>query len=313
MFMSSNPLPRPSLKKLNWSERIQIFSLLTIALIGIIIALVSLYTPIFEFIVTIFPFLKSVNLTALILLVFSTVAIAIGLERYEVLDKAREEALYRHSEITQAITQIQSIVSRDIPNLESGITQLYQILMSTVGAVRVLEGHEVVYDEAVRLIKKCKSSDIIRSTSLDLYSNPETMTFPYKSYLETIAEVIGEGKHKKLGMAHKVVMGFRTDEHGEPPPKNKQTISARRNAFKRYDALDRLYIKYVESSWFVSLLIVGDDEMIFGFPTSAGDSRIRLGIRITDRVFVGSVVRWYEEYLWQVAKDVTWTDQDVQQ
>lgn len=311
--MSSNLQPKQPSKRRTWSERIQILSLLVVALIGLFIALVSLYSPVFESVATIFPFLKALNLSALILVVFSALAIAISLERYEAFVKAREEAQHRHSEITQAISQIQSIVSRDIPSLESGITQLYQMLMSTVGSVKILEGHEVVYEEAVRLIKKCNSSDIIRSTSLDLYSDPETITIPYKSYLETIAEVIGQGKHKKLGMSHKVVMGFRPDENGEPPPKNKQTINARRKAFMRYDALDRLYIKYVESSWFVSLLIVGDDEMIFGFPTIAGDSRIRLGIRITDRVFVGNVVRWYEEYLWHVAKDVTWIDEGAQQ
>jgi len=52
---------------------------------------------------------------------------------------------------------------------------------------------------------------------------------------------------------------------------------------------------------------VGTDHLIIGFPALAGDNQVVMGLRTSDRSFVERVARWYDEYLWHAAQDVTWT------
>jgi hypothetical protein len=301
----NQPLGQRSKRRI-WSESVQTWFLLVVTSIGLLIALASVYSPIFDSLTDVVPLLKSVNLTALLLLVFSTLGMAISLERYEATGKAREEAQQRHAESIQATSLVQRTIEQSNLNLGKEIADIHQTLTSAITS-KPLIGYEAVYEEALRLIKGCKGSEIIRSTSLT------TAHVGMPEYYETIARVIGQGKQRKLGMVYKTVLGFRPNEQGEPPPEYQEDISMRVRAFKENNVRDKLEMKYLDRSWFLDLLILGDEKMIIAFPTLARDPYLRLGIRISDKDFVRSIVQWYEEHLWREAETMTWTGEWMEQ
>ncbi len=291
--------------------------LVMVACVSVLIALASLYSPIFEFIVTIFPPLRLFNLTALLLFIFSSVGLTIGLERYETLTEAKEEARKKHEEVVQVLNQIKKTVEQNDQNLVKEVAGIQQTLMATAVTVKPLIGNDVVYEESIRLIKACKGSEIIRATSFIHYpihyANLEDISEPNREYLETLAKAIGQGKQKKLGMVYKVVMGFGLNERGEPPPEGQRPIRKRRELFRQNNALDRMEIRCLDGSWSLNLLIVGHEQMMIGFPTIVKDADMRTGILINHKEFVGSVIRWYDEFLWSEAKVVNWTGEETQQ
>jgi hypothetical protein len=301
--MQLNQLSGHPSRNHNLSEKLQTSFLLVVVVIGLVIALASVYSPIFDFLVKIFPFLAALNLTALLLLVFSTLGIAISLERYEAFGKAKNETQRRHEEVIHAIYQVQKIFEDD---LTRELTEVHQTLATAIDS-KPLIGNEAVYGEAIRLIKACKGSEVIRATSLINNLHDESKT-PYKEYIQTLAKAVGQSKQKRLNMVYKVVMGLQSNDKGEPQLAYQQTINRRREVFKENDALDRLEIKCLETYWSLNMLIVGNEQMIIGFPTIAGDSSIRSGIRVTNKDFVDSVARWFDEYLWHRAEYVIWTD-----
>lgn len=297
--MQSNRSPRKHTNQRRLSERLQTSYLLTIAIIGLVIGLVSLFPQIFAIIATIFPPMRFINLTALILLVFSSMAIAISLERREALDEVREETQRRHEETLQKIE-----------DSHQELAEVHQTLTTAV-PVKPLIGHDAVYEEATRLIKHCRGSETIRSTSVGLDEHPDMVA--YRNYLETLAKKIGEGKRHKLGMVHKVVMGFHLNENGEPPLQDQPSVRNRRELFRQNNVLDRLEIKCLENFWSLNLLLVDNEHIIIGFPTRAKDRGTRFGIRISNKAIVESVIRWYDEYLWREAVPVHWTGEETRQ
>jgi len=90
----------------------------------------------------IFPPVKTLNLTAFVLLIFPALGIAISLERYEALGEVREEAQGRHLEVVQAISQIQRTVEQHNLSLEKEMTQFHKTLMTTAIAVKPLIGND---------------------------------------------------------------------------------------------------------------------------------------------------------------------------
>ncbi len=276
-----------------------------VSLFGIPIAIIGVYEPFFEALVTKVPVLGSLNYPAVGLFVFSILALAIGLERYATFEEAGDKAQRRHLEIIQALSEIHRAVEQQNQVLVKELSDIYETLTATITG-EALIGHVTIYQEAIRLLKACKGSQIIRSTSLTatLIDNP--------AYYEALAKVVGQGKQKKLGMVYKVVMGCRLNEKGEPPPEWQQTIRHRRKFFRENNALDKLEIKCLDTTGFLDLLIIGDEHMIIAFPTIARDPYLRLGLRISNKDFVRSVAQWYEEYLWREAKGLNWSDEETQ-
>src|SRR5437660_635983 len=174
--MQSNQIPRQYSRWRKGREFVQIWGLIIPGLAGFLISIVSYFL--------------SPNLALNFLLsLFSILALALGLERYDAIGEQRTEGQYKHQEVLQAISQSQSIVKQDNLNLEKEIAEVHLALMNTAVAVRRLRGYEDVYQEAIRLIKACKGSEIIRATSLAHYPNVGT---PYQDYFDTLAKTIGQ-------------------------------------------------------------------------------------------------------------------------
>lgn len=314
-YMEPNQLADQRSRKRELADKLATLLLGIIGIIGFLIALASLFDPIYKYILTAVPALGLINFTALILLIFSILAIAVGLERYATLDDARQEKQRGHEEVIRAIKQVQQVAEQHDLHLEKEIDDIQRTLISSVEA-KVLFGPEAVYSEAMKLIRTCEGSEIIRATSLDQfttldsYANLENMS-SYRSYIETLAKTVGQKKHNKIGMAYKVVVAFRSDEKGELLPSHKQILDKRRELFKKYGALDKLEIKWLDSYWSLDLMIIGNKQIIILFPTVVGDHHHRLAIRITHEGFVTSVSRWYDERPWREAKDLLWEDQEA--
>jgi len=302
-------------RKRELADKLATLFLVIVGIISLLIALASIFDPVDKFVIAIVPALGLMNLSGLLLLLFSAIALAIGLERYANLDEVRIETQNRHSEVIQAISHIQQISEQHGLNLAKDINEIRQTLNAVVEA-QVLLGPEAVYAEAIRLIRACEGSEIIRATSLDQFTTLESYTelenIPiYKSYLETLAKKISQTKHDKIGMVYRVVIGFRPNEKGELPPGSIQIVQKRREFFKSNNALDKLEIKWLDSFWSLDLMIVGDTEMIIMFPTNIGDRHYRLAIRITHETFVSHLTRWYDERPWREAKDLVKTGEEV--
>lgn len=298
--------------KREWYDKVATWGLLILSVLVIFLQLGDQLARL----IPILGFLKLDNASValpLILSEISLLAFSVGLERYAAIDEAKKESQNRHLEITQAISRTRETVQEYGLNLEKELVEIHRTLSTSIVG-KPLMGNNVVYEEAIRLIRTCNGSEIIRATSLGTSSqsdeSPEGAT-PYRTYLETLAKKIGQQKQRKLGMVYKVIIGLQLDVNGVPQLPKQRGIRTRRKFFKEENALDRLEMKYIENSWSLDLLLLGDKHLIIGFPIIAGDTEIRLGIRISDREFVGSVVRWYDECVWNEAKVLTWTGEEA--
>jgi hypothetical protein len=285
-------------------EFIQIWGLVIPGFAGIIISITS-------------AILSPNNLVInFLLFLFSILALAMGLERYDAIGEERKAAQLRHFEVIQAISQFQRTVKQDEDTLLKEVAELYQALSTNSMATKILRGYDASYEELVRLVKACKGSEVIRGTAFLYYGDGAPLPrreYPpvYENYLKTLAKQVGEGKRRRLGMVQRIVMGFRLDEQGNPPPEHQESIRLRRETFRSNNALDRLEIRYLDVSWPLTIGIIGDEHILIGFPTVAGDNFMRLAIRITNRDFVRDVNRWFDEFLWGKARVLNWTGEEA--
>jgi hypothetical protein len=269
--MQSNQLPRQYLRWRKWREIIQIWGLIIPGFAGIVISIVNLFfSP------------KDLVLNVLLFL-FSILALALGLERYDAIGEERREAQRRDQEVT-----------RSFAKLESEIIEVYQTLRSKTAALKLLVGHEEIYNETIRFVKHCKGSEIIRATSLVHYPDIDSPT-PFRGYLETIAKTVGQAKLNKLPMIYKVVLAF--EEHPPSDVDKQAGIQKRQEIFKANNALERLDMRYLNNPVLVHLLIVGNEGMCIGFGMMAGDPSMRAAISITNKDFIANIIRWYDDYL----------------
>src|SRR5260221_1447420 len=160
-------------KRRELADRMATLFLLIIGIFGLLIALASIFDPVDKFIINIVPAFGLVNFSGLLLLLFSTIALAIGLERYATLEEVRIGSQTRHSEVIQAIKHIQQISEQHGLNLANDINEIQQTLNAVVEA-KVLLGPEAVYAEAINLIRDCEGSEVIRATSLDQFTTIES-------------------------------------------------------------------------------------------------------------------------------------------
>lgn len=231
--------------------------------------------------------------------IVSLLATALGLERIVIFSEMNARSEERYIMLYSSVKQVQE-------SLEQSAQFLSDIVNSGV-EYKPLTGYLEVYTEAERIVELCSITDIIRTTSLGLYpfindpdeplSDLEGNETAYLSYMESVAKKVRTGKEKQGDIFYKVVMGSesRSTQRG---------ISLRKRLFKKYNALDRLFIHRIDSTWSLDLLIAGDERMIIGFPTVTGDREIRLGVSITDRHFVRRVIDWYEGHLWSRSQPI---------
>lgn len=302
--MQSNQPSRKYSRWRKWRESIQIWGLVIPGLAGILISIVSFfYSP------------KDLAVNFLLFL-FSILALAIGLERYEAFGEERQEAQLRHEIVIDAINQFQRLVENNDQNLSKEVAGILQTMIASNVIIKPLSGSKEMYAECVRILKASKGSEIIRSAAFvrypTRYDKPGDLPVSAE-YFETLAKTIGQAKQKKQSMVYKVVMGFDLNERGEPPSDGQRSILKRRELFQQYHALDRMEIRCLGSYWPLNLLMIGQELMFIGFPTIAKNDDMRTGILINHTEFVTGVVRWYDECLWSEAKAVSWTGEETQQ
>jgi hypothetical protein len=267
---------RSSRSKRELADRLATWLLVIVSLVALFITVYSLLSLIKSF------GWNGLDLTTsvyLVLTIFSLIGIAIGLERYGVLEGMRAE----QAEVTHA-------------------------LHSSIDCRTLTSTHET-YEEARRLIEYCTGNEIIRATTLGI--SHEERDLDFDRYLDALAKKIRDTKRRGGTMRYRVIMGMQLDAQGTPPPDKQQAILTRRKKFKNYDVLnDRLMqIKYLETRWSLDIVIVGTEHLIIGFPALEGDRQMVMSLRVSDRSFVERVASWYDEHLWnaKAVKDVTWT------
>lgn len=276
------------LSKQEWISRIATSGLILVGATGFFISLfdqLASYIPLLVFLRI--PY----DVSPLLLFVVSILTLSIGLERFAIFEEDRKIAKKRHSDIMDAVKSIEDIFYSEISELHQGIRG------SSV--VKTLIGNSSIYNETIRIVKKCQGSEIIRATSLgesnsDIESAYHYQHSPHTKFLEVLAQKIGQEKRKNLGMVYRVVVD-----------QNKGTgIQARQEVFKQHEALDRLEIRGIDASWSLDFVIIGDKALLIGFPTIAKDREIRLAIEINDEDLVVNIIRWYDEYLWREAQEI---------
>jgi len=255
---------------------IQIWGLVIPGFAGIIIAVASsILSP------------KDLVLNFLLFL-FSILALAIGLERYDAIGEERREAQRRHKETAQSFD-----------GLVKDVAEVYKTLRQTAVEFKLLRNNDELYDEGERLIKLCEGSGIIRATTAVPYPDINNPSSSFRGYLETIAKEVGQAKQEKLDLVYKVILAPEPDEKGKLPSDVdvQASIQRRREIFQANNALDRLKISYLSSPLFVYLLAAGDKGLVIGFSTTLGDPTMRSGISVTNKDFIAKIIRWYDEYL----------------
>lgn len=177
-----------------------------------------------------------------------------------------------------------------------------------------LIGSSSVYHHARELIRECKGDESILATSFGRYTDEEgeTRNKDWEEYINTLAQKIGKAKADGLPMEYRIVMAFRPDEKGVPPPDKMKGIQKRVSAFKANGCLDRLLLRSVDISWAIDVLITGD-KMIIGFPTVGRNRELMLGIAIHNKEFVEKARQWYSEFVWNYPGYLEWPRQRLQE
>ncbi|MBU2523189.1 MAG: hypothetical protein KKE23_02780 [Nanoarchaeota archaeon] len=293
-------------KKRQLADKVATWGLLITAVIGILIPIldkVASIVPILSILK--FPF-DSSGLPLLIFIV-SFLALSVGLERYATFDEIKKESKQNHEKVIELLNNLQNISKIKNNQCQLIISDFKKAITLAVES-KLLMGQEAVFDEAKQLIIECDGSEIIRGTSLWPLSEdnnlPESV-LPYNDYLVTLAKKIGEEKKKKLGMLYKVVFAFKKEKNLKPPFIKQRSINLRKQLFAENGAQDRIEIKWIDSSWSIEFLIVGEKHVIIGFPTYSKDNEVRMGIRFSNIEFTKNFVRWYEECFWQKSKPLS--------
>lgn len=183
------------------------------------------------------------------------------------------------------------------------LTGLNAVLRFQPFNVRPLRGSKEIYREARRMIEQCDGDEIIRatsiSTSLPKDSDPDREDV--EKYIAYLATRCGTAKGNDHSLIYKTVIGF-VLEDGRPPPHKHRAIHKRLDSFAQADAADRLVMRYLETSWSLDVLILGSNEMLIAFPTLPNNRQLMMGLRIKNKSFVASAVRWYDDCVWSIAK-----------
>lgn len=197
---------------------------------------------------------------------------------------------------------------------ESKVTQKTErIRMFPVRGVALI-GSSSVYNYACRVVRQCQGDESILATSFGRYSDEEgeTRNKEWLEYVGVLAQKIGKAKADGLPMEYRVVMAFRPDEKGLPPPDKMRGIQARVSAFQANNCLDRMFIRSVDMSWAIDVLIAGEN-IVIGFPTIGRHRELMLGIAIQDKEFVKRVKQWYSEFVWNYPGYLEWSKQQLQE
>lgn len=177
-----------------------------------------------------------------------------------------------------------------------------------------LIGSSSVYHHARELIRECKGDESILATSFGRYSDEEgeTRSKEWQEYVDALAQKIGKAKADGLPMEYRVVMAFRPDDQGIPPSDKMRGIRTRVSAFQTNNCLDRLFLRSVDISWAIDVLITGD-KMIIGFPTVGRNRELMLGVAIHSKEFVEKARQWYSEFVWNYPGYLEWSRQKLQE
>lgn len=160
-----------------------------------------------------------------------------------------------------------------------------------------LDTRDEIYWEIVRLLRSSGGKNSrIRATSA-LLDRDTTGDEAFDDYIRSVAEKIGDAKRSKGVADYTLVMSFNLTKEYMPPPERQNSIRNRQAAFKDANALDRMKIFWQPQRSQIEVFILGEDDLVLGFPLHPGSSRLHHGVRISGREFVIHVVSWFEACL----------------
>lgn len=233
---------------------------------------------------------------------------------------------FHSSSISIAIPEIGWRVFISFVGLVLFLVGLYQVLQENkltqrTGRIRIfpiqgvaLIGSSSVYHHARELVRECKGDESILATSFGRYADDEgeVRSKEWLEYVDALAQKIGKAKADGFPMEYRVVMAFRPDEKGMPPSDKLRGIQTRVSAFRANNCIDRLFLRSVDISWAIDVLITAD-KMIIGFPTVGRNRELMLGIAIHNKEFVERARQWYSEFVWNYPDYIEWPKHKLQE
>ena len=213
------------------------------------------------------------------------------------LDQLQQIEINSADALVEIVRRIDSKLGRDLSAdfHPQDIDYIFDCRLPNLGAIS-LTSRDDIYLEIARLIKAGGKDARIRATST--FIDPEWDSDPaFDNYLENIAGKIRDAKQQG-GMAdYMLVMSFEIDESAMPSQGLQQSIRNRQSAFKRVDAFDRIAIYRRGEQWRIEVFILGESDVIFGFPSSPDSSKLDQGVHISGRDFVLQIINWFETCL----------------
>jgi hypothetical protein len=160
-----------------------------------------------------------------------------------------------------------------------------------------LRSRDEIYWEITKLVRASGKDARIRTTSTLSEFDAAIFDPIFDGYLETIAEKISEAKLHGGVADYTLVMSFAVDEHGMPSQDRQQSIRNRQAVFQRAGVLDRITVYRRSENWRIEVFILGDSDVVLGFPPHPDSSRLSHGVHISGRDFVTHVGYWFEACL----------------
>ena len=256
----------------NLTAWILIFS----GLAGVIIGLLDIFIEIDK----IFPSIKSTQ--EIMLMVLSIIALGLGIERFTIFNQIHLEIKQSRIYLTNEVNELRKAILRKVP-------------------IRIFTNEKEIIDETLSLIKTCEDSDIIRATDISPLTAQNEVISLYTSssniYFLKLAKRIKKAKDKGGSLSYRIILGEET------PSVRERSINRRKDAFSSEGVLDRLLIRAIDKSWPLEIIVLGNS-IILAFTSFTGDLTFFAGIRITNKILTTRITQWFDDYLWNAAKNI---------
>lgn len=117
---------------------------------------------------------------------------------------------------------------------------------------------------------------------------------PFKAYIKAVARKCAEAIACDDVGDYTIVMAYRPEADGTPPPDRVEAIRYRQKVFDEFGALDRLTILQLDDSGLMNVMTIGYDGALIAFPGRRKDPHLRHAIWISSHEFVTLLNDWFE-------------------
>lgn len=181
--------------------------------------------------------------------------------------------------------------------------QEFLVEMLSTSTARIVVGDEIELS-ARRTVDSC-SSDVLAIHGTDQYAFPPSsggQPLP-DLYFEAIAQRIADMDHRfSRDISYKVVL-----QKG-----NKESVKVRYEAFKKYNVLEQLEVKFTDDSWPIEVLATGKSAQVALLGVKH-DSTYAMAFDIQHNADAATrVVKWFETHFWERIQERSYSGVELQ-